>query len=271
MNDIINAIIMGIVQGITEFLPISSTGHLIVTKAALNFQTGIEETFEIFIQFGSVIAVLLFYSADLLRQVRTVASDSSVQRLWLNILIAAIPASLAGLLLGDFITSTLYSPTMVGITLILGGLIFIVIERRPQPPQERQTTELKDVSLRQAVLVGLAQMVALVPGVSRSGATIVGGLLSGLNRTTATAFSFYLSIPVLGGATVYSLLRALDRIDSDSLLLLIVGTVVTLIVSLLAIGWLLRFIARNNFIPFGIYRIIAGSVILLLVAAGTLS
>lgn len=270
MEDIIKAIILGIVQGITEYLPISSTGHLIVAKSALNFQTTLQETFEIFIQFGSVIAVLLFYRADIWRQVRTVRTDQAVQRLWLAILVAAIPAGAVGFLLNDFITETLYSPALVGVTLILGGIVFLIVERRPQPPQETQTTELQNVSLRQAILVGLAQMVALIPGVSRSGATIVGGLLSGMNRTVATSFSFYLSIPVLGGATVYSLLRAFDQVNSDNLVLLIVGTVVSLIVSLIAIGWLLRFISRNNFIPFGIYRIIAGAVILLLVAVGFL-
>lgn len=268
MEDILKVIVLGIVQGITEFLPISSTGHLIVTKAALNFQTSLQETFEIFIQIGSVIAVIAFYRADLLRQVRTVRNDGGVQRLWIAIVIAAIPAALAGFLLQDFITETLYAPAVVGVTLILGGFVFLLIERRPTPPD--QTSELGAITPRQAILVGLAQMVALIPGVSRSGASIVGGLLSGMNRTVATQFSFYLSIPVLGGATVYSLLKALDTVQGDDLFLLALGTVVTLIVSWFAIGWLLRYVARNNFVLFGYYRIAAGIVILILVAIGFL-
>lgn len=268
MEDILKVIVLGIVQGITEFLPISSTGHLIVAKTALNFQTSLQETFEIFIQIGSVIAVIAFYRADLWRQVRTVRSDQGVQRLWIAILIAAIPAALAGFLLQDFITETLYAPAVVGVSLILGGIVFLLIERRPAPSDE--TSELQAVTPRQAIMVGLAQMVALIPGVSRSGASIVGGLLSGMNRTVATQFSFYLSIPVLGGATVYSLLKALDTVNGDDLILLALGTVVTLIVSWIAIGWLLRYIARNNFVLFGYYRIAAGIVILLLVAVGFL-
>jgi undecaprenyl-diphosphatase len=270
VEDILKVIMLGIVQGITEFLPISSTGHLIVTSAALNFQTSLQEAFEIFIQIGSVIAVIAFYRADLLRQARTVRADPGVRRLWLAVLIAAIPAAVAGLLLDDFITGVLYSPAVVGVALIAGGIVFLIVERRPQPQPEQQTTELSAITPRQAILIGLAQMMALIPGVSRSGATIVGGLLSGLNRTTATQFSFYLSIPVLGGATTYSLLRALDDVQPGDLALLALGTLVTFVVSWLAIGWLLRYVARNNFVVFGYYRIAAGLVILLLVAVGFL-
>lgn len=279
MEEFIKVFILGVVQGITEFLPISSTGHLIVTTTLLDFQTSLEETFEIFIQIGSVLAVILFYRKDLLRQVQTVRTDPGVRRLWLAIIVAAIPAAAVGFLLRDFIQDVLYSPMVVGVTLILGGIVFLIVDRpKPETADSEadenapQTTQsLEDISLRQALGVGLAQTLALVPGVSRSGASIVGGLLSGLDRRVATAFSFYLAIPVLGGATIFDFALRLSDVNPDDLVLLAFGTVVTLIVSLFAIGWLLRYIARNTFIVFGYYRIIAGAVILLLVAAGVIA
>jgi undecaprenyl-diphosphatase len=294
MSELIKVILLGIVQGITEFLPISSTGHLIVTAAALDFQGSLGGTFEIFIQLGSVLAVIAFYRADLWRQVRTVRTDRGVQRLWLAIIVAAIPASVVGLLVRDFIKETLYSGDdgaanttgliVIALALMLGGVVFLLVERReaakkaavqttaPGEPPAAPQADLTSITLRQAIGVGIAQTFALIPGVSRSGASIVGGLLGGLTRQTATAFSFYLAIPVLGGATILDLLLSLDEITgSEQLLNLAVGTLVTAIVSWLAIGWLLRFVARNSFAIFGWYRILAGAVILLLVAVGWLS
>jgi undecaprenyl-diphosphatase len=263
LSDIINAAIMGIVEGITEFLPISSTGHLIVAGALLNFNA-LGGTFEIFIQLGAVLAVIVFYARELWGQALAIGQPAT-QRLWLGILIAFIPAAVIGLLLGDFITEVLFSPVVVAIALIVGGILFILVEQRPSAAQIAQTRELSAISLRQALVIGIGQTLALIPGVSRSGATIITGLLTGLDRPTATKFSFYLTIPTLGAATVYSLVRSLDQITSDELVLLAVGTIVSFIVSLAAIGWLLRYVARNNFIAFGYYRILAGVVILALV------
>ena len=265
LTDIINAAIMGIVEGITEFLPISSTGHLIVAGSLLNF-SALGGTFEIFIQLGAVLAVIVFYARELWGQATSLAQPTT-QRLWLGILIAFIPAAALGLLLDDFITSVLFNPVVVAIALIVGGIIFILVERRPNAEQGGETRQLEAVSLRQAFTIGIGQTFALIPGVSRSGATIITGLLTGLDRQTATKFSFYLTIPTLGAATIYSLLRSLDQITSDGIVLLAVGTIVSFVVSLIAIGWLLRYVARNNFIAFGYYRIIAGVVILLLVWA----
>ncbi len=266
MTEWIKVIILGIVEGITEFLPISSTGHLIVAGELLNFANTLDGTFEIFIQLGAVVAVIAYYWSDLWTQVRTVQSDNGVQRLWLAIIVAAIPAALLGFLLRDFITERLFRPEVVAISLIIGGIVFLIVERQPAKATQ-PTSDLKAITLRQAVLVGLAQTLALVPGVSRSGASIIGGMLSGLTREVATAFSFYLAIPVLGGATIFSLLTSLDEINSNDWFNLILGAVISGIVAWFAIGWLLRFVARNNFIPFGYYRIAAGIVILLLVAA----
>jgi undecaprenyl-diphosphatase len=278
--ELIKVIILGIVQGITEFLPISSTGHLIVTAAAINFAGSLGGTFEIFIQLGSVLAVVAFYRADLWRQVRTVRTDKTVQNLWLCIVIAAIPASIIGLVVRDTVKNLFYSGEggaanttglyVIAAALIIGGIIFLLIERRPQAKADEKA-ELDKLTIRQALGVGIAQTFALIPGVSRSGASIVGGLLGGMNRTTATTFSFYLSIPVLGGATVLDLLLSLDEITSgEQVLNLVVGLFVTALVSWLAIGWLLRYVARNNFNLFGVYRIAAGTLIAALTAAAIL-
>lgn len=271
MPEWINVVILGIVEGITEFLPISSTGHLLVASAFL--QSELTErlggTFEIFIQIGAVLAVLGFYREDLLRQARTVRTDPRVQRLWLGVVVASIPAAIFGFLARDFVKDVLFSPAVVATTLIIGGIIFIIVERRPQA-ETFTAPELEDITLRQALLIGFAQTLALVPGVSRSGASIVGALLMGVSRPAATAFSFYLAIPVLGGATVLDLLLSLDEIQSGDLLYLFLGTVVSAIVAWISIGWLLRFVSSNTFIPFGYYRIIAGVVVFALIAIGVL-
>ncbi len=265
----LKVIALGIVQGITEFLPISSTGHLIVAAAALDFQNSIGGTFEIFIQLGSVLAVVLFYWRDLLHQVATIRRDRGVQRLWLAIVIAAVPAALVGFVARDFIKDTLFNPTVVGVTLILGGVVFLVVDRRRSISDER--VQLEQITLRQALTIGFAQLFALIPGVSRSGASIIGGLIGGLNRPTATAFSFYLAIPVLGGATVLDLVLSLDEVQGDSWGMLVLGTLVSFVVSLLAMGWLLRYVARNTFLAFGVYRILAGVGIVGLALAGALA
>jgi undecaprenyl-diphosphatase len=274
LSEIISAVILGIVEGITEFLPISSTGHLIVALALLrpNFVNTLPEgTFEIFIQLGAVLAVVVYYWRDLFRQVTTVTRDVNVQRLWLAIVIAAVPAAAIGFLVRDFVKETLFNPTVVAISLIVGGVVLIIIERRRSPaPAGDQEADLSGISLRQAFLIGLVQVVALIPGVSRAASSIIGGMMVGLNRKTATQFSFYLAIPVLGGATVADLLLSLNEMQPEGFLYLGIGLVVSFIVAWLSIGWLLRYVARNNFVPFGFYRIAAGVIILVLVAAQVL-
>jgi undecaprenyl-diphosphatase len=268
IEPIIKAILMGIVEGVTEFLPISSTGHLIVAGRLLDFPV-LGGTFEIFIQLGAVIAVIVFYFRDLLQQVRTL-NQPSTQRLWLGLLIAFIPAGALGFWLDQRgILDRLFNPVVVAAALIIGGIVFLIIERSPRPAAA-PTQALDKVSLRQALLIGVGQTFALIPGVSRSGATIISGLLTGLDRPTATKFSFYLTIPTLGAATIFALVRRLDQVTADDAVLLLIGTVVSLVVSLLAMGWLLRYVSRNNFIAFGYYRIVAGVVILALVAMGVL-
>lgn len=269
MEELIKIIILGIVEGITEFLPVSSTGHLIVFSQLLNSEMGhLGGTFEIFIQLGAVVAVFVYYFSDIRKQITTVHKDPAVQRLWMNIIIAAIPAAILGFLLRGFIKETLFNPLVIAITLIIGGVIFILIERTPRPEIEGQTMDA--ITLKQAGIIGIFQALAMIPGVSRSGATIVGGLLNGINRSVITQFSFYLAIPVLGGATIIDLILSLDELQSGDLVYLFIGALVSGIVAWLAIRWLLTYISKNSFMVFGYYRIIAGIIILVLFATQVL-
>ena len=279
MLDLIKVIILGIVEGITEFLPISSTGHLIVATALLQPFTTLftnpdqlqtfRSTFEIFIQLGAIIAVVAYYRNDIWRQVTSVRTDRQVQHFWVAIVIAFIPAAVIGLATRSFIKTHLFSPVVVAATLIIGGVLFIIIERSLVQKEMQTTDEMMSISYRQALIVGIVQVFSLIPGVSRAAASIFGGMLSGLSRETATGFSFYLAIPTLGAATVVDLLLTIkdQGISGDGLLFLGIGTIVSGIIAWFAVGWLLRYISRNTFIPFGYYRIAAGIVILLLAAA----
>lgn len=256
-------VVLGIVEGVTEFLPISSTGHLLVAAQALHFKHNVGGTFEIFIQLGAVVAVVGYYFRDLLTQVRAVPRSRTTQRFWLAILIAFIPAAAIGLVLHKAIKEYLFRPEVIAGTLILGGVIFIVVELLPR----RETTrQMERTSWKQALGIGVAQTLALVPGVSRSGAAILGGMFGGLDRRTATAFSFYLAIPTLGAATIVDLLTSLSDVSAGDLGRLFLGAVVSMIVAWLSIGWLLRYVAHHSFIAFGVYRILAGLAIFGLIA-----
>lgn len=266
---LVDAVVLGIVEGLTEFLPISSTGHLLIVSDLLAFRQSIGGTFEIFIQFGAVLAVLGYYARDLLTQARAAPSDPDVRRFWACIVLAFLPAAVLGLLLRSWIKAVLFaSPAVIAWSLILGGIVLILIERRPR--RQAVTTTPTAITFRQALVIGLAQATALVPGVSRSGASMVGGLLAGLDRPTATAFSFYLAIPTLGAATVVDLLSSLGQLTSGDLQLLLIGTVVSGIVAGASIHWLLGYVAHHTFVPFGVYRIAVGLLLLSLVAMGAL-
>lgn len=283
MPEWLSAVIAGIVEGVTEFLPISSTGHLILTSELLQFDALEGGVFEIFIQIGAVIAVIFFYRAELLQQARNVVSDkrdinANARQLWLGVLVAFVPAVVLGLLFGDYIEALLFGPVPVGIALIVGGIMFIIVETllkrqesvsaqpdQSAPPNQENTASIEThpLTYRQALWVGLWQVLALIPGMSRSGMSIIGGMISGLDRERATQFSFYLAMPTLGGATIYTLLRNLDTISADDFWLLTIGTVVSGIVAWFSIGWLLRYVATNSFILFGYYRIVVGIIVLI--------
>ncbi len=271
--DVVYSIILGVIEGLTEFLPISSTGHLLVASALLSFPPltppSYRLTFDIFIQIGAVFAVLVYYFRDLVAQARRVTTDRGTQRFWLNILIAFIPAAVVGLLVNKYIDAFMDKqdsslPSLViGIALVVGGIIFLVIREQHNPTARPQ---LEAVTTRQAIVVGIAQIFSLIPGMSRSGSTIVGGVLAGMDRVTATAFSFYLFIPTLGSATVYKLYSTIKAGDftTAQLPLFVIATVIAFVVSYVSIAWLLRFVSTHTFKGFGVYRIIAGIIIIAL-------
>lgn len=268
--DWLYSIILGIVEGLTEFLPVSSTGHLIVAGDLLRvpWQKSTLDTFEVVIQGGAILAVVVYYWRDLVQQASTVNRDQGVQRLWLGIVVACIPAVILGALFGSKIKALLFTPTVVAWALIVGGVLMYLIELRPRPAT---THKLESINLRQAITVGVVQCLALLwPGFSRSASSILGGMLTGLDRPTATKFSFYLGIPVLGGATLLDFVKHRSELGAAGLANVGIGFVVSFIVAYFVIGWLLRFVSTHDFKGFAVYRIIIGIVILVLIATGVI-
>ena len=196
MSDLIITIVLGIIEGITEFLPVSSTGHLIVATELLNpsWNPVTRASLEIFIQFGAVLAMIVFYRAELWTQARTITRDRGVQRFWFAIAIAFIPAAIIGVLARGFIKELLFNPTVVAVMLVIGGVLLIVVERVPALKRRERTSDTTQISVGQALVIGVAQAFALIPGMSRSAMSIVGGMIAGLDRQAATRFSFYLAI-----------------------------------------------------------------------------
>ncbi len=263
--EIIQAIILGVLEGLTEFLPISSTGHLIVAENLIGYKDT-AEIFTVVIQMGAIAAVLWFYRKDLVEKIAGLAKrDAQIVTFWLCWVIATIPAGLMGILLKDQI-SKYAVVTTVGVMLIIGGILIWLIETyHTAAKNTSEQPKFESMTIKQALRVGLYQMLALVPGVSRSGATIMGGLLSGLDRVTATAFSFYLSIPILILAGSYQLIGGwgqLHTVDGGGVALL-AGTISAFITALIAISWLLKYVSKHDFKIFAYYRIVAGVIILL--------
>lgn len=267
--EFLQAIFLGVIEGLTEFLPISSTGHLIVAQDMMGFYDA-SKMFTVVIQMGAIAAVLWFYRQRLAELVRgLISGDKSARAFWKLWVVATIPAGIGGLLLDASIEK--YSTSLiVAIALIIGGVLIWCIETYHRVPASKKDAQLESISLRQAALIGLYQVLALVPGVSRSGATIMGGVLTGLDRVTATAFSFFLGIPILLLAGVYKLVTDQpDTIDGGGWSLLL-GSIASFVTALVVVGWLLRFVSRHNFKPFAYYRVLFGAAILLLVWIGIL-
>ena len=264
------AALLGVLEGITEFLPISSTGHLIVAERLVNFKD-IEDLFTVIIQLGAVAAVVWFYRIDLLQRVTGLfRRESEAIHFWKLLILGTIPAAIIGLAIEKSLNS-LTTPLVVAISLIIGGVILYIVDRRPAIARVRRDAviDFSPMTYKQSLLIGLGQSVAIIPGVSRSGATIVSGLLTGLNRPTATAYSFYLSVPILVLASGYKLLKHGSSISalSGGPISLVVGLVVSFVTALFAISWLLRYISGHDFRPFAYYRVGLGIVILLLISA----
>jgi undecaprenyl-diphosphatase len=254
----LEAFIIAVVEGVTEFLPVSSTGHMVIAQAILGIKSDeFVKLFTVNIQFGAILSVLFLYWKRFLKDIP----------FYIKLIIAFIPAAAIGLLAGDYIDTLLESPLVVGITLFLGGIILLFVDKRFNTEQSTQ-----EVSNQSAFKIGLFQCIALIPGVSRSAATIIGGMTLGLSRKTAAEFSFFLAVPTMAAASGYKLLKVFLKGESqiiiDQLNILLFGNLVAFIVALLAIKFFIGFLTKYGFRVFGWYRIIVGITILILLAVG---
>jgi undecaprenyl-diphosphatase len=264
---------MGIVEGLTEFLPISSTGHLILTGSLIGFTGETAETFEIAIQTGAMFAIIWEYRARSGATLAGLTSDPVARRFALNVAVAFVPAVVLGLAFGKVIKAHLFKPVPVAIAFALGGVIILWVERRHRgraPGQESgvRVATVDQMTWSDALKVGFMQCLALIPGTSRSGATIIGAMVLGLSRKAATEFSFYLAIPTLIGAGAYALYKQRATLVAADVPLFAIGTAVSFIFALLCIRWLIRYISTHDFTVFAWYRIFFGGVILLTAAMG---
>jgi undecaprenyl-diphosphatase len=261
------AIVLGLVEGITEFLPVSSTGHLIVVSAMLDFTGERADTFSVVIQIGAIFAVIWHYRVTLWEMLTGLLTRVEERRLAGHLLLAFVPAVVLGLLLHDWIKAVLFSPVIVAWALIVGGGVILLLEWR-RPAVTAPTIET--MSWRQALLIGLAQCLAMVPGTSRSAATILGGYAVGLSRPAATAFSFLLAIPTILGAAVLDLAKTRDLLGPEDLPLFALGIAVAFVSALMVIRGFLRFVERHSFVAFAWYRIAFGTLLFGLFAFGVL-
>ena len=263
LPDLLTAAILGVVEGLTEFLPVSSTGHLIVAGSLLGYTGDKAKLFEIVIQAGAILAVCWEYRAKLLAVAGGVFNDRSAQRFVLNLLIAFLPAAVLGLAFSKAIKAHLFAPVPVATAFIVGAFVILWAERRQQRnPATVRIDSVDDLRWSDALKIGCAQAFALIPGTSRSGATIIGGMLFGLSRTAATEFSFFLAIPTLLAATAYEFVKNRALLAGGDLSMIGVGFVVAFVSAFLVVRWLLRYVAHHDFVPFAWYRIAFGVVIL---------
>ncbi len=259
----IKAAVMGLVEGLTEFLPISSTGHLILAGSMLGFDDDKAKVFDIAIQTGAILAVILVYWEKLRHTLLALPEEKEAQRLTLNVVVAFLPAVLLGLLAGSAIKAYLFTPQVVAGAFILGGLIILWAEKRQTSVATAPyILEVDDMRWPDALKVGLVQCLAMIPGTSRSGATIIGGMLLGMSRKAATDFSFYLAIPTLIGAGAYSLVKERAMLSLSDVPMFAIGLIFSFFSAWLCVRWLLRFIATHNFNGFAWYRIVFGLVVL---------
>ena len=268
---LIKAAILGVVEGLTEFLPISSTGHLILTGQLLGFVGDKAKLFEIVIQSGAIVAVCIEYRARLGRAIAGIAHDPVARRFWLNLAIAFMPLAILGLAFGKIIKSHLFNATTVATTFIVGGLIILWVERAGRAAQPVRVAEVDDMMPMDALKLGIAQALALLPGTSRSGATIIGGMLFGLSRKAATEFSFFLAVPTLIAASLYSLYKERALLSSDDLGMWAVGFVTAFLSAFACVRWLIRFVSTHDFKPFAWYRIVFGMLVLATAKLGWIS
>ncbi|GFN34767.1 undecaprenyl-diphosphate phosphatase [Tepidimicrobium xylanilyticum] len=264
--EIIKAIILGIIEGITEWLPISSTGHMIIVDEflKLNASEEFKEMFFVVIQLGAILAVVLLYFNKLnpFSTKKTSREKIDIWNLWFKVVVATIPAAIIGFLFDDLLNELFYNYKTVAIMLIVYGVLFIIVENRNRY-RKPLVKDLKDLTYKIALYIGLFQVLALIPGTSRSGATILGAMIVGTSRKVAAEFTFFLAIPVMFGASLLKLVKFGLAFAGLELIILLVGTLVSFLVSIVAIKFLLRYIKRNDFKAFGYYRIVLGLIVIL--------
>ena len=271
--EILKVIFLGIVEGITEWLPISSTGHMILVDAfiKMNISEEFKEFFLVVIQLGAILAVVVLYFKKLfpfeLKKIdgkNKIVSNKDTWILWGKVLVACVPAGIIGLLFDDLLDQYLYNPLTVALMLIIYGILFIIVENKNKG-KESKINSLKEITFKTALIIGVFQVLALIPGTSRSGATILGAILIGTSRNIAAEFTFFLAIPVMVGASLYKLLKFVMSgaiIAANEYIILALGMITAFIVSILAIKFLMNYIKKNDFKSFGIYRIVLGILVL---------
>ena len=267
----VKVIIMGVVEGLTEFLPISSTGHLILAGSLLNFTGEKVKVFEIVIQAGAMLAVCWEYRERIAHVARNFYRDNVARRFVINLIVAFLPAVVLGLLFGKIIKAHLFKPVPVALAFIAGAIVILIVERRQRlQPEGPRVDTVDDMTVLDAFKVGCAQCFALIPGTSRSGASIIGAMIFGLSRKAATEFSFFLAIPTLFGATIYSLYKERDLLSLADLPMFGLGALSAFVSAFLCVRWLLRYISTHDFTIFAWYRIVFGFVVLLTAWSGLL-
>jgi undecaprenyl-diphosphatase len=268
LNDLASAAILGVVEGLTEFLPVSSTGHLILAGDLLGFSDERGKVFDVVIQTGAMLAIVWEYRARFSRVLAGMFNDPVARRFLLNLVVAFMPAAVLGLAFGKLIKAFLFRPVPVALAFVVGGIVILLVERRPRAVR---VESVDDMTWVDALKVGCAQAFALVPGTSRSGATIIGGMLFGLSRGAATEFSFFLAVPTLVAAGAYDLYKNRALLDAGDLGLFGVGAVTAFLSAFLCVRWLLRYIATHDFTIFAWYRIVFGGVVLVTAYTGLVS
>lgn len=256
--EIFKAVISGVIEGLTEFIPVSSTAHLLLFSWLVKFDAVKNNLFEIVIQFGAVLAVCVIYRKRIILTITKIKRRDS-QKFALNLIISFLPAAIIGILLHDFIKTVLFSPIVVASALVIGGFVMIIVDSKDRTPT---TTRTDRITHKQALIMGLCQALAIVPGVSRSGSTIIGGLLLKISRRAATEFSFFMSIVVISAASLFDLYKNYDHLDASNLYLILFGFLSAFFSALFVIRWFIDYVSKHDFVAFGIYRIVFGTILL---------
>jgi undecaprenyl-diphosphatase len=261
--DLFKAIFLGIIEGLTEFIPVSSTAHLLLSSYLIDFQSIKNNLFEIVIQFGAILAICVIYRKKIWDVIINI-KERSQQKFVLNLILAFLPAAIIGGLFHNYIKAIFFSNFVIGISLIIGGIIMIFVEKNKK--SEPTVNELEEIKPLKAFYIGIFQSIAMIPGVSRSGATIVGGILLGLKRKTATEFSFFLAIPTIAAASLYDLMKNSAELTTANTEIILIGLLASFLSAILVVKWFINFVSKYSFVGFGVYRIIVGILVLLFIA-----